>query len=214
MDLLKDTLEYRNWGMNIATLSFVGTMFFTVLQGWALFAQNGTIRRERSGESIAVVYFVYGFCYFAAFFVYGVAKLSIAMALNGLLFVPYLPILVALMRYKGFSSGDWILFVLFSLMIPAVEVLKGNARDVFVLVTLFGCLVPGVFQIAEILRTRSPGAIDPRFIVAFMGSSVFWFLFGTMTGNWIFIAFNPVSFALLGVTLALYLKYKHLALAV
>ena len=214
MDLFKSTIEYRSWGANVATYSFLGTMLFSLLQGWALFAQNGTIRRKRSGESIAVIYFVYGFCYFAAFFVYGVAKMSIAMAVNGLLFVPYLPILTALERWKGFSRADWLSLLAFSLMIPAIELLKGDMRDVFVLLGLFGCLVPGIFQFMELLRTKSPGAIDPRFIVAFMFSCIFWFIFGLMTGNWIFVAFNPVSFFLLGSTLVVYLKYKRFSPAV
>lgn len=73
-ELLQHTVEYQNWGANIGTFSFLATIFFTLLQGWSLFAQNTTIRRKRSGESLSTTFFIYTGCYFFMFLVYGITK--------------------------------------------------------------------------------------------------------------------------------------------
>jgi len=210
MDLLKQTIEYQNWGSNAATFSFLATIFFTILQGWALFEQNKTIRKKRSGESISIIFFIYSFCYFSTFLVYGTTKMSITMAFNGLLMIPYIPILIALCRFKGFLKSDWILLILFSTMILIVQFLKNSPiQDIFVLAGLFGLLIPAIFQIKEMIKTKSPGSVEPKFIVSFMLAGIFWFIYGLTSGNWIFVVFNPVSFSILIFILFLYLKYKR-----
>ncbi len=210
MDLLKQTVEYQNWGTNAATFSFLATVFFTILQGWALFEQNKTIRRRKSGESVSLIFFIYAFCYFATFLVYGTTKMSITMTFNGLLMIPYLPILIGLCRFKGFSKSDWTLLILFSGMIAIVQILNhSSVQDVFVLAGLFGLLVPALFQIKEMLKTKSPGSIEPKFIISFMLAGIFWFIYGLTSGNWIFVVFNPISFTILVIILLLYLKYKR-----
>lgn len=207
-EFIKHTIEYQNWGLNAITFSFLGTAFFSLLQGWSLFKQNSTIRRKKSGKSLSVTLFIYSGCYFFSFFVYGVLSDSMGMMVNGLLGIPYIPILFALHKYKGFTKTNWIVLGMFSLMIPLVYILEGSVRDIFVLCGLFGLGIPLIGQIREMYKEKSVGAVEPRFIIVFMLASVFWFSYGLVIGNWIFVVFNPASIVILGIILALYYKYK------
>jgi len=211
IEILRQTVEFQNWGANFATFSFLAVVFFTILQGWSLFIQNNTIRKSRSGESLSTAFFIYCGCYFFMFMVYGITKNSIAMTFNGFLGIPYIPILFALYRFKGFTRKDWSFLVLSSLMIPTVYFLSGKARDVFTLAGLFGILVPLAGQVREMYRAKVPGSVEPKFIIAFMFSNMFWFVYGLTTGNWIFVVFNPISLTILTTALVLYLKYKKRA---
>jgi len=207
-EFIKHTIEYQNWGLNMVTFSFLGTAFFSLLQGWSLLKQNGTIRRKKSGKSLSVTLFIYSGCYFFSFFVYGVLNQSMGMMVNGLLGIPYIPIILALHEYKGFTKTNWITLVIFSLMIPLVYILQGSVRDMFVLCGLFGLGFPLIGQIREMYKEKSAGAVEPRFIIVFMLASVFWFIYGVVIENWIFIVFNPASIVILGIILFLYYKYK------
>src|SRR3989344_8841053 len=93
-EVLRETLEIQNWGYNLLTLSFIATVFFTVLQAWGLWKQNRKIRRERSGTSVSVISFGYFGSYFFALLAYGVHLKSIAIVFNGLLGCLYIATLV------------------------------------------------------------------------------------------------------------------------
>jgi len=95
-------------------------------------------------------------------------------------------------------------------MIPTVYLLKGELRNVFVLIGLFGLGIPLILQIREMYKQKSTGSVEPRFLIVFGFSSIFWFIYGLVINNWIFIVFNPFSILLLGIAFGLYVKYRKL----
>ncbi len=210
-NLIRETIEYQNWGWNMATVSFFATLFFTLWQGLSLLQQNSTIRNKRSGEALSVSFFAYSGSYFFAFLVYGLTKHSIAMTFNGLLGMPYIPILFALHRYKGFESADWFAILFFPLMVPTIILLEESGRDLFVLCGLFFILIPLIGQTWGMYKTKNVGAVEPKFLKAFMASGIFWFAYGLSGGGWIFVVFNPISFVVLGTALTLYHRYNKTA---
>lgn len=209
--LIRETIEYQNWGWNMATVSFFATVFFTLWQGRSLFQQNSTIHNKRSGEALSVSFFAYSGSYFFSFLVYGLTKDSIAMTFNGLLGIPYIPILMGLYQYKGFTIKDWTVVLIFPLMIPTVLLLEESIRDIFILCGLFFILVPLIGQTWGMYKTKSVGAVEPKFLKAFMAAGVFWFAYGLSGGGWIFVVFNPISFVVLGTALFLYHRYNKIA---
>lgn len=210
LEFIRDTIEYQNFGFNTITFSFFGTFFFSILQAWSLLKQNTKIKKKKSGQSLSITFFTYSCCYFFAFLVYGILNRSIGMIVNGLLGFCYIPILFNLHRFKGFFNINWIFLGLFSLMIPTVYLLKGELRNVFVLIGLFGLGIPLILQIREMYKQKSTGSVEPRFLIVFGFSSIFWFIYGLVINNWIFIVFNPFSILLLGIAFGLYVKYRKL----
>lgn len=210
-ELLKGTIEYQNWGWNAMTVSFVGTVFFTLLQMWSSFGQGRTIFQKRSGESVSSVFFIYGGWYCSAFLIYGLTRNSIAMSLNGLLCVPYAFAVYGLYRFKGFTRTDWLLFVLCSAMGPLMYLLTDITREIVLTVIVIGMLLPLGMQMREMYRTKRPGAVDPRFVVVLALSCIFWFCYGALTSTMVLIIFNPLAAAVLSATLFLYYRYKSKA---
>jgi uncharacterized protein with PQ loop repeat len=209
-EIIRNTVEYRNWGLNTATFSFFATIVFTFLQLWSIQQQKNTIRRKRSGKSVSVTLFSYAMFYCFASFLYGLFKYSIAMSLVGLLCIQYGSVLYDLFRCKGFSRNDKIVFWLFSLMGPMVCILKGSSRDIFILAVMFGGIVPFSLQAWEVKKERNFGSVDPRFVFVLLLSSIFWFIYGAANGIWVLVVFNPPVIAILAFMLFLY-KYRNKA---
>lgn len=207
-EFIKNTIEYQNWGWNAVTVSFIGTIIFTILQMWSSFEQGRTIFRKRSGESVSSSLFIYAGWYCFTFLVYGMVRNSIAMSLNGLLCIPYAFAVYGLYRFKGFNGFEKFLLVACAGMGPVIYLLSGTAREIALTAIVIGLLIPLAIQVREMYRTKSPGAMDPRFVTVLILSCIFWFIYGLYTETLVLEVFNPLAAVLLGITLLLYFRYK------
>lgn len=52
---MENFVEIQNWGMNLSTLVFIVTIFFTLLQAMALIKQNSKIVKNRSGNQFLYI---------------------------------------------------------------------------------------------------------------------------------------------------------------
>lgn len=205
-NLLKSTVEYRNWGWNAITIGAIGTAFFTILQGYGLLKQNRGIWEKESGESVSVSLFGYYLFYLIAFLVYGVEKKSMAIVFNGLLFLLCVPILVGLKRFKGFTKGERIGLCLFPLMPPIM--FFGGSKDMLLLSFLFGIAFFLLFQVYEIWKEKSVGSLDFKMLVIFFLTSIFWTVFAFAIEDIGLMVFNPLALAIYTVIFALWAKYR------
>lgn len=94
------SIEYQKWGMNIETISAIGAIILTVVQGWGFIKQAQAIWHEQSGDSIPVWMFGYLWCYFGSLIVYSFSARSAVMFINGLLFIGIAPVVIGLMKFK------------------------------------------------------------------------------------------------------------------
>jgi hypothetical protein len=162
-------------------VSFVANVAFTLVQGWGLWKQNETIRRQRSGESVAVLPFAYIGCVFLSLLCYGIAIRSLAVMVNGVLGVLQLRVLASLYRYKTFTRTERIAIACFPWMIPAMIALPW--RGTVALAIMAGSLLPMVQQPYEIWRRRSAGAVDPRYLAIFLAAAVFGTIYAFAIAN-------------------------------
>lgn len=213
LEWLRQTQEYRNFGLNPLFISATLTVVFTIVQGYGLFQQSGRVWRDRSGESLSVIFFGYAMFYFLAFMLYGAQKQSIAMTLNGALGYVHIPILAGILKFKGFTRKEWLFLGMFSLMVPAFLVLKGDLLEIMLMACLFGILVTlgkqtiETWSFVKLRRTGGadkPIALEPKFLLAFMTTNVFWFVFALYIASWPLIIFNPLAFLLIGTNYVLY----------
>jgi len=203
-EVLRETLEIQNWGYNLLTLSFIATVFFTVLQAWGLWKQNRKIRRERSGTSVSVISFGYFGSYFFALLAYGVHLKSIAIVFNGLLGCLYIATLVELWKRKSFTRAEKILLSIFPFMI--LLMVATTHKDALLSLLLGGILISATREVWELRREKSAGAIEPRRILVFMATGVFWFLYALKIRNPVLAVFHPVFFVILTYHLILWYK--------
>src|SRR4030043_255058 len=103
---MKEFMEVRNFGWNLMTFSFVTTLFFTLLQAYALIKQNQRILKTRSGESVSFIFFsYYGFSALAVI-VYGLHKGSLALVINGLIGFLAMLVIINLLRFKKINLWE------------------------------------------------------------------------------------------------------------
>ncbi len=208
LEILKSTVEYKNWGYNALTFSAIGTFFFTFLQMWSFCQQSKLIWASRSGESVSVIMFSYWFFYWIAFSLYGVAGRSIAIVFNGLMFLVTAPILLGLYKFKGFSLQEKILFGVFALIPVAMFSCPKAQKPTLLLVLLMGILFSITLQPYEIWQKKSAGKVDPKLLAVFAVTSVFWFAYGVVIKDIPLMIFNPLAIVVLLITLGLWSKHR------
>ena len=207
-EFIRSTVEYQQWGWNAVCIGSIGTVVFTFIEGWGLWKQNQTIWRGLSGTSVSVSWLSYSLFSVAAFFFYGMHTRSIAVLFHGaFLTVVYIPVVLGLWRYKGFSPWERVQFFLFALMVPAMALLPWK-KATFLVISV-GAVYSLATEPFELWKTRLPGVVDGRFLVACIASTTFWIIYAFAIGDWALEALASVNVLLLSVSLALWCLYRH-----
>ncbi|MFA5109552.1 MAG: PQ-loop domain-containing transporter [Patescibacteria group bacterium] len=113
-------VEFQNWGFNLLILSSLMTMIFSILQGYGFIKQSQKIWREKSVKAISPPFFFLFFFYFIAFIIYGFHKNSLAMVFNGFLFIPCIPVVIGIIKFKKMKLVDWLSFFASALILPGI----------------------------------------------------------------------------------------------
>src|SRR3989344_5572692 len=98
VEVLKSTAEYRNFGLNEATVGAFLVIPASYLQGTGFWNQGRKIWEDKSGASVSTLFIAYFFFFFVTFAVYGARERSMAMTGNGFLFLTILPVLAGLRK--------------------------------------------------------------------------------------------------------------------
>jgi len=146
---------------------------------------------------------------FLTFACYGVAVGSAAAVFNGLLGILQLRVLRGLYRFKVFTRAEKVAIAGFPLMIAAMLVVPW--KSTLLLVVMAISLVPMVQQPLEMWRRETAGAVDLRYVAAFMASAAFWTIYAVATTSWVLMIINPCAFLILAVTAVLWARYRRLA---
>ena len=206
MHFLQHFVEYQGWGMNALTISALGTFFFTFLQGGGTVDQTKKIWSEKSAKAVSLQLFSYNTAYFFAFFFYGIEKNSLAMIFNSLLGVIFIPIVIGILRFEKHSVGQKILAGSYFLLIPLMILLP--QKDLVILIGLFGIGAFLSLQIGDVISAKSFGALSIKFMVIFLSTNCFWFVYAIGIHNIAFIAFNGLAIVLYSLAICLYFKYR------
>lgn len=212
LELLQNTIEYREWGLNAATIGAMGIIFFTFVEGWGLWKQIQTIWHARSGESISFRWFTYLGSYFVAGLVYGMHLSSVSMVFGSLIpALLHLPIILGIMKFKQLGKNEKAQSVLFILMIPAM--ILTAQKDMLYIVLSIGTIYALATQPLELYRVKSPGVVDIRLITVYLVSTAFWLLYAFAIKAVGLMVVTPFALILLTLTAVLWFRYKHLEAA-
>jgi len=208
-EFIRNSVEFKNFGFNILTLSFLGTFSFSCFQAWSLYRQGKNIWDSEKGESVSIVQFGYWSAYFFAIIPFGFSIGSVALVLNGLLGFLCLYILSGLWKFKDSEWYEWPITATFiaiiMLMIIADEI---SEKEMIFSVALFGILLFGLFQIYEIWKNKDGGKVDLRVQKVFIVTSIFWFFYSIFIGNLSLMIFNPISIGMNVMIIFLCKKYR------
>jgi len=206
LEFIQSTVEYQNWGLNAITIGSLGTIFFTFILWWGFWKQNHKIWKERSGESVSVIWFSYGLFSLIAFFFYGVHIQGISVIFNGIfLALISIPIVFGLWKYKEFTKTEKVLFFLFALMALAMAILPWKDQ-VFIIVSA-GAIYALSMQVWELWDTKKTGVVEIRLLVISFFSSIFWVIYGFAIGEWVLKILASTNVFLLSIAILLWWNY-------
>jgi len=202
-------VEIQQFGLNVVTIGFVGTVIFALVEAWGLWEQNKTIWASRAGESVSVTWLTYFFAASCAYVVYGISTREIAPAFSGFVAgVLHIPILVGLWKYKGFKRWEKVLFSLFMFSLASMMLMP--FKDWFFLVFAFGTIISLVMQPIEIIQNRNSGQVEIRLLLAYLGSTFFWTVYAYAAHDWVLEIVAPGQFVTLAVTAIIWFVYRKI----
>lgn len=199
-------VEFQNWGFNTLIISSLITMLFTIFQGYGFAKQSQKIWGKKSVESLSAPFFFLFFFYFIAFIFYGLSKNSLAMIFNGLLFLPCFPIVIGIIKFKKLSWIDVFSFVLTVAIIPIMILTK--EKDLFLFVLLMISIITLITQPIAMIKAKSRGSVEIKFIIIFFLTSAFWLIYSSIIGNWVLQMFNAIACIVYSLIMFLYRRYK------
>jgi len=192
--VLEGTVEYKEYlqnGWNAATISAAFMVLFTFPEIWGIRAQAKTIERERNGDSVSNVMFMYGLSFFFVCAVFGLHNKSAAMVFNAVLTgLPQVFVLAALLKYKGFSRTEYILAGIFTCM-PVWEYYTPYKSESY-LVMSFGFWYAFGAQLKELWSAGKTGALDIRLMSVYLGASSAWTVF-VFQGNDLYFKISQIG---------------------
>ena len=201
-----ESREYREWGWNVLTIGAIGIVALVFVEGWGAWKQNQKIWREKSGESVSVIFFSYNFFSFTALIFYGAHIASGASILNGLLAFFYIPILLGLWKFKGFTRKEKVLFFLYSMMVPAIAILPWK-DEVFLIISL-GIVYSVATVPWELWKMKKSGAVEIKLLIVFLVSTVFWVSYSFAIHEWVLEILTTINLILLGLATILWFRYR------
>lgn len=203
--LISATLEYQHWGLNALTISFFLSGALTLISAWGLILQQRTIFRHKQAEVVSVFWLTYYAALQLAILLYGLSIYSAALIINGLLAAFYLPILVGLWRFKGFSLKEKALGILLvtALLVMALLPLK----SAFFLAFAVGGLISAITQPLEMWQKKSAQGLNINLIYTLLLGNIIWLTYGAAVSDWILIVINSIAFCIFGTTVLLWKRY-------
>lgn len=199
--------EIQNWGINLSTLVFIITLFFTLLQGVALIKQSNKIVKNRSGKSVSFVFFSYYSFSALAVIAYGLFTHRLALTINGFLGFLALIIIINLLRFRKNSLLELIIGFGASLVVPLMIFV--HHKDTLFLVVGLIVMTSVSLQIIEIWKNKNSGSVhlDQTIVSIFSGSV--WLTYSFIMDIWPLQIINSIGLLLWVGVLFSYLKFKN-----
>jgi uncharacterized protein with PQ loop repeat len=200
--------EVVGFGWNGMTYTFLATLFFSFIQGWALIKQAERIftdpRRDAASVSAPMMSFL--LFHFIAFGIYGYYGKSLAIMINSLLFLLHVPVLVGIFRFKRLTKLE-LIFSIIPVVVPFI-MMFASRRDVVFFASFIVAIIFIAMQPFEIWLKKDAGSVESKTYVAFLPGTVFWLLYAISIGDWVIVTLNPVIIVLFVATVFLCRKYR------
>jgi len=207
LEWILGTLEFQNWGLNSITISSLGTLVFTGVEGWGLTKQGRSIQEADSGESVSIISFAFFSFFLIAIFLYGFHINSISVVISGLVLgILHFKILFQLWKAEGFSNAEKGWIAISFIMIPAMIFFP--EKDTVYLTIVSGTLLAIANQPWKIWINKSSGVVDIRLLMAYLASTVFWVIYAFSTKQLPLEISTSTTLVILVLTLLFWLKYK------
>ena len=207
---VRETKEYRGWGMNVLTLGFLLVLATTSFEVWGLSNQIVTLWSPETvsarGVSISMKLIV-AIYYFAAFNrgrTGGNLGLTIA---GGVVALMHLPLIVGLWRVAGFQWWEWT----FALVSVSSIILAFQPRWQDSVFKVISTVIAGVLllQPLEMYLKHTASGLNLWDPAGFLASCLVWTLYGAYIKDKTVAGFSILYGCIYATTLVLWWMYTH-----
>lgn len=206
---IANSVEAKQFGMNTSTFWATGAGLVTLVQSYGSYNLVDTIHKNKSGEGVSVYMLGYWHALMLCFVYYAWNAHSLAMMWNGVVLAPlYTVTLFAVFRYKAIRQID-ILKIVIPLLVMPYAFIVTEKKDVLLLSFMIIGLLFFLDQTRLLYAEKRVGSFDPRFTLAIMLSSIFWFFFALSVRDFALTMFNPLVLAISLVTLHAYVRARR-----
>lgn len=206
-EIIRSSIEYKNFGANTITASFLATIFLSCFQIRAAIKQNRIIWRNEASNLWTLTVCAYFFFYFLSFIAYGINQKSAAYFFSGLPGLFYIPIIVGIFKFKKIKITDYIASLV--LLIIAILMLEFENKGIFVLI-LFGIGAASLLILGyQMVRKNEYREIEPELLISFFVSAAFWLTYSISIGDRVVLTSSGISMLFTSVGLILYYRWKR-----
>jgi len=207
LEIINNTVEFKNFGFNAVTTSFIATLVITMLQIIAAIKQKRKIKLNQYKNNWTLTLFAYLSFYFLAFIFYGISRNSIALFLSGIPGFFYIPILIHIWLYKENSKLDRICSILLFFMIPFIAISQYKGLVILFIFSLGAASM--LMQTYKMIKAKDYKDVEPAFLFSFFISSLFWFIYSTAINDRVVQVSSGLSLVFLGFLVNIYYQWKH-----
>jgi len=210
-NILNDFIEIKNFGNNIMTVSFVLTIILSIIQSYGISKQGKRISKHKSARAISVFFFAAQSIYSLGYVVYGISKNSLALIINGLLFIFFFRIVFQILalsfKKHNYFNTENIMTSLLLVLAPLLLLITN--KDIMLLILFIISTISSVPQIYSLYKLKDYSDIEPKFLVSILVSSAIWLIYGiTINGHALILSSIPTIISII-VFLAVYYYRKN-----
>lgn len=206
VQFFNNSIEVKNFGFNIITISSLMTVILSTYQMWGLTKQAATIKRKKSIESIYLPLFIFAFFYLTTTIMYGLYTDKLSVIYNGLNAVFFLIILLMAWRYKKINLTDILSLCIFSLLIPLMIIVSDKKIAYMGCASIMLCL--GLLQLILLIRTKKRGSLEPKLFNVYLVTNSSWLIYGIITKDWVFQVSSSIGLVVMISISILLRRYK------
>lgn len=204
-----NSVEAKQFGLNAPTFWAIGAGCMTLVQSFGSYNLVRTIQKNESGEGVSLYMLGYWHALMWCFAYYAFHAHSLVMMCNGAVLAPlYAAAFLAIFRYKMPAWDDLLKIIIPLLVLPCAFVLS-TKKDLLLLSSMVFGLIFFLDQTRLLYTEKKVGSFDPRFTLALVISSIFWFFFALAVGDFALTMFNPLVLGISLITLHAYVRAKR-----
>ena len=201
-------MELNNLGWNALTISFFGTILFTLIEAWGVWDQKREIWQKKSGVSIPINLFIFNLFIFAVIFIYGISINSVALMFSGIVMAPiHVPILVGLYKFKGFNNQEKIFFWTMLFIFLLCVLLPYKTFFFFSLSLIY--IGVAILQPHEIWKEKSSGVVSIKMLWSYWVGTTFWVTYGFSFNDLPLKITSSLYLLVATITIILWYKYRN-----
>lgn len=195
------------------TISSYGIIFFIAFGSWTLFVQGRKIWKNKSGASVSVMWNFIFFFMFLTYPIIGVERQNNLIVWQGVFRVLfYIPILIGLYRFKGFTKKEMTFARILFMMIFIMVEYPFTGEVIYSVINLFGVI--GVFlQGALIKKEQKTGVVSSVLLFAYATNVLFWMWYTYQIKDFFLFTNSALFLSAYVYTIIIWIKFRRLEMA-